>query len=54
MAVQNISGSDVVIREFTPEYTPRTENTPEGNGRLETPGERSPEPNKGENIDTMA
>jgi len=54
MEVQNISGSDVVAREFTPEYTSRTENAPAETRVEERPAGRAPEPNKGENIDRLA
>lgn len=54
MEVQNISGSDVVVREFTPEYTPKSENAPQEKNFAETRSDRPAEPNKGANVDSMA
>lgn len=54
MEVQNISGSDVVVREFTPEYSTRTENAPQEQNYAEARSDRPVEPNKGANIDSMA
>ena len=54
MEVQNISGSDVIVREFTPEYSPKTENAPQNNGNGEIRSERPAEPGKGNNVDALA
>lgn len=54
MEVQNISGSDVVVREFTAEYSPRTENAPQDTRPEERRSERPAEPNKGANVDRIA
>lgn len=54
MEVQNISGSDVVVREFTAEYSPKTENAPQDNRNEDVRSERPPEPNKGASIDRLA
>jgi hypothetical protein len=53
MDVQNISGSDIVVNNFTPEYTPRNEQVPSDQTR-EAATERPVEQNKGQNIDSMA
>ena len=53
MDVQNISGSDIVINNFTPEYTPRNEQVPTDQTR-EAAVERPVEENKGQNIDSVA
>ncbi|MCL2155249.1 MAG: hypothetical protein FWH53_06265 [Leptospirales bacterium] len=53
MDVQNISGSDIVVNNFTPEYTPRNEQVPSDQAR-EVAVERPVEPNKGQSIDSMA
>ena len=53
MDVQNISGPDVVVNNFTPEYTSRNEQVPTDQTR-EAAVERSPEQNKGQNIDSVA
>jgi len=54
MEVQNISGSDVVVREFTAEYSPKTENAPQDSRNEEVRNERPPEPGKGANVDRLA
>lgn len=54
MEVQNISGSDVVVREFTAEYSPKTENAPQDNRNEEVRSERPAEPGKGANVDRLA
>jgi|GEM_PF-1064028 hypothetical protein len=55
MEVQNISGIDVVAREFTTEYTTASENAPrQDNVSSEARTERVPEPGKGENVDRLA
>jgi hypothetical protein len=53
MDVQNISGSDIVINNFTPEYSPKNEQIPTDQTR-EAVVERSTEQNKGQNIDSIA
>ncbi len=53
MSVQNISGSDIVTTNFTPEYTPKNEQVPTDQAR-QTPQERPVEENKGRNIDAVA
>jgi hypothetical protein len=53
MAVQNISGSDIITTNFTPEYTPKNEQIPTDQTR-EVPRERSVEENKGQKIDAVA
>lgn len=54
MEVQNISGSDVVVREFSPEYSAKTENAPQDNRNEEIRNERPVEPEKGSNVDRLA
>ena len=53
MSVQNISGSDVITTNFTPEYSPKNEQIPTDQVR-ETEVERPSEENKGKNIDAVA
>jgi hypothetical protein len=53
MDVQNISGSDIVINNFTPEYSPKNEQVPTDQGR-EVQAQRPVEENKGQNIDSIA
>lgn len=53
MAVQNISGTDIVTTNFTPEYTPKNEQVPTDQVR-EKVKERPSEENKGNRIDTIA
>jgi len=53
MDVQNISGSDIVINNFTPEYTPRNEQVPTDQTQEAAP-ERAVEENRGQNIDSIA
>jgi hypothetical protein len=53
MDVQNISGSDIVINNFTPEYSPKNEQVPTDQAR-EVVTERPQEENKGQNIDSIA
>lgn len=51
MSVQNISGADIVVTNFTPEYNPKNEQIPTNQTR-ETSNEPTPEENKGTRIDT--
>lgn len=51
MSVQNISGADIIITNFTPEYNPKNEQAPTDQIR-ETSKEPIPEENKGNRIDT--
>ena len=53
MDVQNISGADIVVNNFTPEYTPRNEQVPTDQTR-EVAAAQPAEPNKGQNIDSIA
>lgn len=53
MTVQNISGSDVVTANFTPEYTPKNEQIPTDQTRG-VRSERPVEENKGQKIDSVA
>lgn len=53
MAVQNISGADIVSTNFTPEYTPKNEQIPTDQVR-EIRNERPAEDNKGQKVDTLA
>jgi len=53
MAVQNISGADVVSTNFTPEYTPKNEQIPTDQTR-EVRNERSTDDNKGKKVDAVA
>jgi hypothetical protein len=53
MDVQNISGPDIVVNNFTPEYSPKNEQVPTDQTR-EAVVERSAEENKGQNIDASA
>ena len=53
MAVQNISGADVVSTNFTPEYTPKNEQIPTDQTRG-VRSERPVEENKGQKIDSVA
>ncbi|HNX23864.1 MAG TPA: hypothetical protein PKG60_07420 [Spirochaetota bacterium] len=53
MAVQNISGADIISTNFTPEYTPKNEQIPTDQTR-EAPRERPAEENKGQKIDAVA
>jgi hypothetical protein len=53
MDVQNISGADIVVNNFTPEYTPRNEQVPTDQAR-EVQTERPVEENKGQSIDSLA
>ena len=53
MDVQNISGPDIVVNNFTPEYTPRNEQVPTDQTR-EAVVERYVEQDKGQNIDASA
>jgi len=53
MAVQNISGGDIVSTSFTPEYTPKNEQVPTDQAR-EVRSERAADENKGQKIDTTA
>ncbi|MCL1864685.1 MAG: hypothetical protein FWF73_02615 [Spirochaetes bacterium] len=53
MDVQNISGADIVVNNFTPEYTPKNEQIPTDQTR-EVAVERSVDQNKGQNIDSIA
>jgi hypothetical protein len=53
MDVQNISGADIVVNNFTPEYSPKNEQIPSDQTR-EAAAPRPPEENKGQNIDSIA
>lgn len=53
MAVQNISGADIVSTNFTPEYTQKNEQVPTDQTR-EAPRERPVEENKGRKVDALA
>lgn len=53
MEVQNISGSDVVVREFSSEYTQRIENAPREDRNEQARNERPVESGKGENFDRV-
>ncbi len=53
MAVQNISGADIVSTNFTPEYTQKNEQVPTDQTR-EVRRERPVEENKGQKIDATA
>lgn len=53
MAVQNISGADVVSTNFTPEYTPKNEQIPTDQTR-EVRTERAVDENKGKKVDSVA
>jgi hypothetical protein len=53
MAVQNISGADIVTTQFTAEYTPKNEQIPTDQTR-EPERERSVDESKGQNIDAVA
>ena len=53
MAVQNISGSDIVTTQFSPEYTPKNEQIPTDQTR-EPERERSVDESKGQNVDAVA
>ncbi len=54
MDIQNISGSDVVVRQFSPEYTQKSEQAPERENETYTSRERPVEEGKGSNIDRLA
>ncbi len=53
MAIQNISGADIVSANFTPEYTSKNEQIPTDQTR-EVKSERSVDENKGQKVDTVA
>jgi len=53
MAIQNISGADIVSTSFTPEYTPKNEQVPTDQTRG-VRSERPVEENKGQKIDAVA
>ena len=53
MAVQNISGADIVANSFTPEYSPKNEQIPTDQSK-DAKRERPVEDNKGQRIDTVA
>ncbi|MCL1832954.1 MAG: hypothetical protein FWG49_00470 [Leptospirales bacterium] len=53
MDVQNISGADIVVNNFTPEYSPQNEQVPTDQTR-EAAVPQPAEPNKGQNIDSIA
>jgi len=54
MDVQNISGSDVIVREFSSQSTPKSEQAPEQRNETYTSRERPIEEGKGGNIDRLA
>ena len=54
MDVQSISGSDVVVREFSPQYTQKSEQAPEQRNETYTSRERPAEEGKGGTIDRLA
>ncbi|HOP65396.1 MAG TPA: hypothetical protein PK358_10285 [Spirochaetota bacterium] len=54
MDVQNISGSDTVVRQFSPEYTRQAEQAPEQRNETYTSRERPVEEGKGTVIDRTA
>lgn len=53
MAVQSISGTDIVSTNFTPEYTPKNEQVPTDQTRG-VRSERPVEENKGQKVDATA
>ena len=53
MSVQNISGTDVITTNFTPEYSPKNEQIPTDQVKEVSP-ERPSEENKGNRVDTLA
>ncbi len=53
MAVQNISGADIVSTNFTPEYTSKNEQIPTDQTR-EVKNQRPVEENKGQKVDAVA
>lgn len=54
MDVQNISGSDVVVREFSSQYATKSEQAPEQRNESYTSRERPVEEGKGGTIDRLA
>lgn len=54
MDIQNISGSDVVVRQFSAEYTQKSEQAPEQKNETYTSRERPVEEGKGTAIDRLA
>ena len=54
MDIQNISGSDVVVRQFSAEYTQKSEQAPEQRNETYTSRERPAEEGKGGTIDRLA
>lgn len=54
MNIQNISGSDVVVQEFSPENIQRREQAPEQRSETYTSRERPVEEGKGGTIDRLA
>lgn len=53
MAVQNISGADIVTTNFAPEYSPKNEQVPTDQTR-QPERERSVDENKGQKVDAVA
>lgn len=54
MAVQNISGADIITNSFTPEYTQKNEQVPTDQIREVRRSERSLDENKGQRVDIVA